>query len=354
MKKIALLPLAALMLAFASCSDDKEPARPAVPNDQVVTVESVADQVTIDAPEQYLDYEYDDGVYEFTYANGQKLTFAMYNSPSLGLVAVVKRIKGDEVVIPANVKAIRQSTGEEQTYRIVALDLYQDGVSETVKKVTIAKEVCWIYSTSTSSVEPITNEKMAVEISKMKNVEDVELETGFPGLCSIDGAVYTEDYKTLVAVPHGKTGIFTIAEDTEVVAEHALAYCSKLIAVTFPKAVNTIEDEAVINNDMLVLINMMPATAPSTQPNTFGRMARTSVLRIPVGSKDSYFPAKPDVTEPVPPVEPDDDASFEDWDNYYEAEMIYNEQLAVYETVMSVYTRPIGFRKFTNVEEVNF
>lgn len=354
MKKFALLPLAALMLFAASCSDDNnEPVRPAVPTDPVTSVESVADQVTLNAPEQNIDFEYDGGVYTFTYSNGQKVAYTLTSLSTEGYIAVVRKISGaEEIVIPATVKAIRASDGEELVYRVAGLGLYQDGVSDEVKKVTISKEAH--YSYSSTSIEQLSATKMWEQISKMPKVENIELENGYPGFCSIDGAVYTSDLKTLVGVPRGKSGIFTIAEDTEIVGEKAFAHCDKIISITFPAAITTIGDEAVTHSDMLVLINMLPEYAPATSENTFGRMAQTGLLRIPVGSKGSYFPERPTATEPVPPVEPPLDCTDEEWSAYEIASAEYDKALAEYETIMNAYERPVGFRKFKNVEEVTF
>lgn len=355
MKKFALLPIAALMLATASCSDDNnEPVRPAVPTDPVVTVESVADQVTLNVPEQFPEFEYDSkaGVYKFKYANGQEISFYLANNANYGNIATVRGFGGaSEIVIPASLTAV-SSAGETQIYKIVGLDLYQDGVQPGVKKLTISKDVNGIYQNM--NITQVTDAWLRFQIEKMPDLENLELENGYPGFCSIGGAIYTSDYKTLVSVPRAKTGVFTIAEKTQIVGERALYYCSKLTGITFPEAITEIKANAVTFNDMLVLINMEGKNAPLTYEDSFGKMAQTSLLRIPVGSKDSYFPAKPEMEEPVAPIDPGMSASDEEYAQYEVALAKYEADLAAYNKAMEIYNFPAGFRNFQNVEEVNF
>ncbi len=352
MKKFAFLSLSALMMLAASCSDDNEPVRPPVPTDPVVTVPSVADQVTLNLPEQSLDYEIEGNLYRFNYSNGQYIIFSMKDDIVDGRYAIVHKIGGaSEVVIPPTVKAIGATTGQELTWEIRALDLYVDG-AQGVKKLTLSKSVIGGYVKG--NLDALDANWLRTQISLLPDLEDFEIENGLPGFVSINGAVYTSDMTQLVAVPRAKTGVFTIAENTKTVQTHAMQYCSKLTGITFPKAVTEIAEEAVINNDMLVLINMEPTDAPKTYETTFGRMAQTSELRIPLGTKSSYFPEKPDMEMPVAPIEPPIDSSREEYEDYLEALGQYNDAMEVYNEVMAVYTRPIGFRNFKNVVETAF
>lgn len=353
MKKIALLPIAALLM-LASCKDDDPAPRPAIPTDPVTTVESVADQVTLNVPEQSMEYELDGSLYRFKYANGQEITYTMANDATQGYVARVRKISGaSEVVIPPVVKVIGAVSGNEIEYKVIALDLYQDGVAPGVKKLTLAKSVVAGIGESNALVE-VTGAWFRSQLEMLPDLEEIELETGFPKFCSIQGALYSDDMKTLVAVPRARNGIFTIAEDTETVDERAFYYCNKLTAITFPAAVKEIKSGAVDFTEMLVLLNMQPDVAPKTAEDAFGLMARTSLLRIPAGSRTSYFPEKPDMEEPVMPGEPSLDASDEEWEAYDKALAEYEAEMKVYSAAMAVYNNPAGFRSFTNVEEVNF
>ena len=352
MKKIAFLSLSALLMLAASCSDDNnEPTRPAVPTDPVTSVPSVADQVTFNAPEQNIDFEFDGNYYTFEYSNGQKITYTLANNSTLGYYAVVKKMLGENVIVPAEVKAIRASDGEELTYKTVAFNLNQEG-SETVKTLTVSKDITGGYANN--ALGDLTATWVRAQLEMMPNLEKVELEKGFVNFTTIDGAIYTNDLKTLVAVPRGRSGIFTIAEDTKTVDDRAFYYCNRLTAITFPAGIESIGDEAVTFNEMLVLLNMEPSVAPATSEYSFGKMAQTSLLRIPAGSKNSYFPAKPEIERPVAPSEPSLDASDEEYMEYLDALAEYNKALDAYNEEMSVYERPVGFRNFTNVEEVNF
>lgn len=352
MKKFAILPLSLLLLA-ASCSDDKETPRPPVPTDPVTSVESVADQVSINVPEQDLNYTIEGNLYSFKYANGQVLTCTMTESSQYGYVAFVRKMSGaSEIVIPPTIKIIGATSGEEVVYRVMALHLYEDG-AVGVKKVTYPKTAIASVGAS-SAIEEIDAKWFRTQIELMPDLEDFELETGFPKFCSINGAIYTSDFKTLIGVPRAKVGVFTIADGTTTVGENALAYCNRITGITFPAGIEKIEKNAVVFNDQLVLINMLPVEAPETNAEAFGAMAQTSLLRIPAGSKPSYFPAKPEMEAPVKPADPDADCSDEEYEAYEEALEQYEAQLEEYTKAMNIYNYPAGFRNFTNVEEVNF
>lgn len=353
MKKFALLPLAALLMLGACSDDDPAPER-IIPTDPVVSVASTADQVTLDVPEQDLNYEIVGPLYRFTYANGQKITYQMTNDFTLGYIARVKKIEGaTDVIIPPTVSVIGAVSQQLVTYKVVALDLYQEGAPD-VKKITMSKDVFGQIGDS-NTVQQVTASWLRNQLEKLPALESFELETGYPGFCSIDGAIYTSDYKTLVGVPRGRAGMFTIAEDTENVDTRAFYYCNYVSGITFPAGVKSIGKDAVAFNERLALINMLPTVAPATNEFSFGAYGQTSVLRIPAGSKDSYFPAKPEIEEPVAPKEPDidlgTDEEFEQYDIDYAQYLV---KMAEYNKVMNAYNNPIGFRKFTKVEEVNF
>ncbi|MDE6811647.1 MAG: leucine-rich repeat domain-containing protein [Muribaculaceae bacterium] len=353
MKKLAILPLSLLLLA-ASCSDEKETPRPPVPQDPVTSVESVADIVNVNVPEQDLEYTIEGNLYSFNYANGQVITYSMVqNNSQYGNIAIVRKIKGaSEIIIPPVVKIIGATSGQEVEYKVMALSLYQD-CAAGVKKITLPKTAVASVGSS-NSINEITAKWFRDQIEMMPDLEDFELETGYPNFCSIKGAVYTADFKNLVAVPRAKTGVFTIADATTTVESYSLSYCNRITGITFPASITNIQKNAVEFNDQLVLINMLPAEAPETDVNAFGKMAQTSLLRIPAGSKASYFPVKPDMQAPVMPAEPPIDCTDEEYEAYENAMIEYEELNRAYTEAMSVYTRPAGFRLFNNVEEVSF
>ncbi|MDE5653177.1 MAG: leucine-rich repeat domain-containing protein [Muribaculaceae bacterium] len=351
MKKFAFLPLAALLM-LASCKSDDPTPRPEVPTDPVATVPSQADDVTLNAPEQYPDYELDGSLYRFTYANGQQISYTLTTDATQGNVARVRKIAGaSEVIIPSVVNTQSASTGEPLQYKVVCLDLFLD-TAEGVVSLTLPKTAVAGYDNS--ALSEVNGAWFRRQLEMLPDLEKIELESGFPKFCSIDGAIYSADYKTLVGVPRAAKGVFTIAEDTQVVAEHAFYYCNSITAITFPAGVTEIQAGAVTFNDMLVLINMMPETAPKTAEDAFGEMARTGLLRIPSGSYDSYFPEKPEIVEPTPPTEPAYDAPDEEWEQYDILLYEYETAKAEYDAEMAEYQNPAGFRDFTNVEQVNF
>lgn len=350
MKKFALLSMSALMMLAVSCSDDNsETPRPPIPTDPVQTVPSVADQVPLNLPEQSTEYTLEGNLYVFKYSNGQQLTFQISEAESIGHYALLKRMVGENIVIPPTVVLANQDGVIDVP--VIALNLFQDG-NESVKHVTMSKTITQGFAKGV--LADLDGEWLRWQISVLPNLESFEIETGNKLFCSIDGAIYSADMKNLVAVPRLKSNVFTIAEDTEVVEEHAFFYCTKITGITFPANVKEIRNEAVSKNDMLVLINMQPVVAPKTAENAFGKMAQTSRLNIPAGSRDSYFPAKPDLKKPVEPADPGDEATDEEYDAYLEAMAQYRKDIAEYNEVASIYNNAIGFRNFKDVVEVNF
>ena len=61
---------------------------------------------------------------------------------------------------------------------------------------------------------------------------------------AVNGALYTKDGKTLVAIPSAKSGSFTIADGTTTIAPCAAYGCANLTAITIPNSVTTIGNSA--------------------------------------------------------------------------------------------------------------
>lgn len=345
MRKFALLPVAALLMLGACSSDDPE-VRP-VPNDPVQSVTSVADHVTLNAPAQ-ADVKNEGSYFRVSYANGQEIVYAFLKDATKGYIATVKKIEGSsaDVVIPASVKY------NNNDFAVYSLDLFLDGVSDVVTSLTIPNTAAAMVVNA--AYVAVDGAYLRTQMERCQNVKKLELEDGFPGFCSINGAIYSADFKVLECVPRGYEGTLTVAEDTEEIAPRALYYCSKIDVLTIPAKVAKIGDEAVVFNDNLLLINCLATTAPEAVTGSFGTFAHNGVLRIPAGAEASYKPEKPTLERPIMPNEPDGDASDEEWDAFYEAEAKYYEDLAVYDEANNAYTSHEGWVYFKNVESVNF
>ena len=376
MKKFALLPAVALLL-LASCSDD-DPVRP-VPNDPVISVPAVADQTRADAPKQNPDYtqlpQLGSAYYLFTFDNGQELTVSVETQTikeEKKMVAVVKKIGGNapKVVIPSTLTGKTGTNNEPVEISVICLNLFEEAVDPAVKEIVLSKGVNMMKDENGAKFLAVTPSYLEVEVSKCPYVEKFGLEEGYfgaeenddpsvtpkaLGFVTKDGAIYTSDFKTLVAVPRAIDGTFTVVTGTENINARAFYLCSKIDAITFPASVQSIGKEAVMHTSDLLAINMLAPVAPKAPADAFGYFASSSVLRIPNGSLKSYTIVKPDVERPVEPIEPDmETGTDEEWEAYDIAMGEYNKALAAYEEAMSSYVDYAGYLAFKNIQEVNF
>ena len=65
-----------------------------------------------------------------------------------------------------------------------------------------------------------------------------------PDFITIDGAVYTKDKKTLVRVPHGICGGFTVPRGVTAIGNRAFAECRGITSVDLPSTVESIGEKA--------------------------------------------------------------------------------------------------------------
>ena len=358
MKKLAFLPLAALLL-LASCSDDEEVIT--IPSAPVKVQQPVADNVNYKAPKQTNNsYTADGGTYVFSYENGQKIAYSMSTVNDQN-VAIVKKIQGtaSDVIIPLEVNATNNS-GDTYTYTVAGIDLYHDAVAENVTSLTIPNTCA--YYINQSALAPADNAHMRKLTQYAPTVQKIELQEGFPGYCSINGAIYTEDKTTLVTVPRSMKGEIAVAEGVQTIGDYAFSHCDKITAVTLPVTVAAIGKEAFAFMDSMLVLNITAAQAPAAYADTFGNYLGTNgELRIKKGSKGSYIVAKPTLKYPDAPVEPEEpgeDATDEDYtkyeaalEEYYNLLDKYNEELEAYNVAWANYDSKAGYEVFKTIKE---
>ncbi len=344
MKKIALFPVAALLF-LGACSDDEE-QRP-VPNDPVQTVAPVADDVTLNAP-ALTDIKADGSNFRASYANNQEIVYSLASHATQGYIAIVKRIEGSaaDVVVPASVSY----NGND--FKVYCLDLYVDGISDNVTSLTLPSTA--VAMVKNDNYVAADAAYLRAQFERGHSLTKIELENGFRGYSSINGAVYTDNLETLVSVPRAAAGTFTVADGTTTIDDRAFYYCQSLDVITFPASVESIGSEAVTFTDNLLLINSLATVPPTCPEDAFGKYAHDGVLRVPAAAKDAYTPAKPDVEEPVVPAEPAEDASDEEWDKYYDDLDAYTAAKAEYDEIMEAYNAVAGWLPFHNIEGVTF
>lgn len=357
MKKFALIPALALLF-LGACSDDAPESNP-VPDAPVVSVQPVADQVTLNIPNQNPEYERDiiagSACYRFTYDNGQVLVLDIdTRTMSPNTIAILRKIDGNasEVVVPPTCRATLNN--ELTDIPIVCLNLYQESVPECVKTITLAKSVDKMLSKGTYAT--LDSDYLTAQVKKCPNVEKFELEDGFAGgrFVSLDGAVYSGNFQEIVAVPMAAEGVFTVADGVKTISYQTFFKCDKLTGITLPASVESIADEAILHTEKLGLINMLSEKAPTAEANSFGHYAFDGVLRIPTGCKDAYTFEKPNLEIPIEPGEPAWDAPDEEWDAYDIAYAEYREKMEEYTRANEEYDQHCIFNNFKHVEEVNF
>lgn len=359
MRKLYLLPAAALMLATGACSSDDPVVE--IPNDPITLQPATVDAPMINTPNQITDYDPDGEIVNYPqivsgvsipYDNGQIITYTLAADESTGTyTATVRFIEGtaEDVVIP---RVLHWSYNREpQDFQITAFNLpiinESEGcpVGDNVKSITLPKE-CVPARTSSNIYK---NDDFAMQLCRGKNLQNVYLETGYPNFCSIDGAVYSADAKTLVAVPSGRTGQFTAATGTETIAAHAFNHCTGLQVITLPASVTSIEEEAFLWTEGTLVINILSAKSPKAPQGAFGDYAAKSVIRVPAAAFESYSliePVKPerpaDLVEPAMPEMPGDDATDDDWNAYDAAMEEYDAAYALYEQRLMEYEAEVN------------
>lgn len=373
MKRIRYVLPALLLIGLAACSDEEKTRT--VPNDPITLQPAVADAPTLDAPAQLTQHPDDNiawypeiGGVCMPYANGQNITYELGVTQTASgadfYYATVRLIEGSakDVVIPETLQWTYSRV--PTTFAITGFDLavVTEGehgpVGDGIESITLPA-TCAPKGTSSGLT---MNECFNLMLCSGKDLKNVYLQQGYEKFCSIDGVVYSDDVKQLVAVPSARSGHFTAADGTETVVSGAFRHCDKIDVVTLPASIKSIENEAFLWTKDLLAINILSTEAPTAPQFAFGHYAQKSVVRVLPEALASYSPEKP--VEPVAPVEPEmpsDDASDEVWDAYDAAmDVYYNEQadyedaMGVYKTALDRYNNMDGYKTVSKLEAWNF
>ena len=103
------------------------------------------------------------------------------------------------------------------------------------------------------------------------NLNNLYVEAENPNYCAIDGVIFSEDRKTLMYFPIGRTGTYSIPNGTESVNTYAF-FTSNLENITFPTSVTNVGDYALGG-----MINIKEFTIPSSLTNIGNGMLSTCV-----------------------------------------------------------------------------
>lgn len=377
MKKLQYILPAMLLFAAGACSSD-EPA-PIVPDEPITLQPATVDQPDVTAPSQLFTtadeataagFEWSSdavsGV-EMRYDNGQIITYTISASTTTTgetrFLASVRIIAGTakDVVIPAKLQWTYNY--EPQVFDVTGLQLAVTDkgdfpVADGIESITVPVGCNPVSVFDTPAIGQMFSRLLACG----KDVKNIYLESGYSKFCSIDGCVYSDDHKTLVAVPSAREGQFTAAEGTETVAAYAFCKCDKLDVITLPKSIKAIEENAMIWTKDLLVVNILADKAPSAAQNAFGHYAKNCVVRVPEGTTDGY--KQVELVEPIAPVMPADpgpeatdeeiDAYIEAIDKYYEEEGKYQDEMVVYEKELAKNLSVAGYQTVKKVEGWNF
>lgn len=373
MKTIHYVLPALLLLGLASCGEE-EAKRP-VPNDPITVQAAVADTPALNAPAQKTQHPDDNiawypeiGGVCMPYDNGQNITYVLGMTEDVSgnefYYATVRLIEGTakDVVIPETLQWTYNRV--PTTFAITGFDLAivtegeRGPVADGIESITLPAACAPKGSSASLTMAECFN----LMLCSGKDLKNVYLQQGYSKFCSIDGAVYSDDMKQLVAVPAGRTGHFTAAEGTETVVSGAFRHCEKLDVVTLPASVKAIENEAFLWTKDLLAINLLSAEAPTAPQFAFGHYAQKCVIRVLPSALASYSPTMPE--EPVAPVEPEmpaDDAADDVWDAYDAAMDVYYGELADYQDAMRAYDAAVerfynmdGYKTVSKVEAWDF
>lgn len=312
MKKFYAIALGALVL-MASCSkDDPEPTLP----DLVVTEVSIvptASQIQAPAITNVQTDVYDKIV---TFANGQVIRFTP--SATVANAMLITHLSGtaaDVIVPPSLTIEETNEKGEKEmvTYTVAGWDLSShEGVSNDIKTITIPKTAG--YSMQGNSTEGINlklfNNEFFTDLSDQgENLTGVYLEDGFANYISDNGVIYrqTTSDVILAMVPrqvNADSREFTVPNDVTVIGAKAFNKCRQIERVIISKNVKKIEDQAFLNLDNLIAVDIIATEAPLAAEHAFGHYARKATLRIPVGSRASYLEKNPFIANEPNAVHP--------------------------------------------------
>lgn len=179
--------------------------------------------------------------YDFsaTNADGQDLYFDFTTD---GNAALTFRQRGEaaysgDLTVPETVGL------DGNTYRVTAVGHYAFGMCDALTSVTLPASVAEIPANA---------------FDGCLNLTDIKVK-GSAHFTSRDGALYTADGSTLVALAPGYEGDFTIAEGVERIADRALGGCPFVTAAEMPESVTEIGSDALYFCNWLRDITISPS-----------------------------------------------------------------------------------------------
>lgn len=73
----------------------------------------------------------------------------------------------------------------------------------------------------------------AIAFSLCRDLTEIEVDPANPNYTSIDGVLYSKDFRTLIQCPAGKSGIITVPESVTAISQNAFSNCANITAIRF-------------------------------------------------------------------------------------------------------------------------
>ena len=163
-----------------------------------------------------------------------------------------------------------------ETYIVTWLAWMAFDGCETLTKVTIPKTVKGIASVS------INAEAYKNPFNRCTALEDIDVEEGCEGFCSIGGVMFTRDKTMLCSYPAGnKADSYVVPEGVKRIGGTSFAYNEHIVSVELPETVEMIDDAFTYCNK-LERVNL-PEKITSICASTFRYCSHLKSIVIPQG-----------------------------------------------------------------------
>ncbi len=73
----------------------------------------------------------------------------------------------------------------------------------------------------------------AIAFSACPNLTEIQVDPANVNYTSLDGVLYSKDFRTLIQCPAGKSGIVTVPESVTAITQNAFSNCAKITAIRF-------------------------------------------------------------------------------------------------------------------------
>lgn len=130
---------------------------------------------------------------------------------------------------------------------VTSVGAYAFNDSRSIGTVTFSDSVTRIGTRAFYGCHNLTEVSLSANVSNIgecafisEKLLKIEVDSGNLQYLSIDGDLYSKDEKTLLSVPAGKSGSYTVRSGVTTVAAHAFHLCSSLTDIIIPAGVKTI------------------------------------------------------------------------------------------------------------------